>query len=530
MKPNVNAMTKRTFKLEDHSILAWIVRNGVKSEKGDPLIFKDRKFLLDILTDWSQDIVIKKCSQIGGSVIFNLKVFFAVQKKGWQIIYTMPSDSDVEEFVKSKTNPILRENQRIFKNVSQDSIYMKQIGDRFVFFKGTISKTAAIATTADVLVHDEASRSDQKVLETYKSRIKASEIKARWLFSNPTTEKDAVDEAWQESDQKEWAVVCPKCKAEQLLLWPNSIDIERQCFQCTACGAELDDDVRRKGYWQAQNPKSKISGYHISHLMAPWISASEIIKDSEGDEEYFYNFVLGEPYNPGDLRVTRSTILDVWTPKELEKKDYYLGVDVGNVKHYVLGTQDGVVEVGRFKEWSKLDALMKMYDPTLVIDAMPETTMSRLFVDKYRKAYMCWFQENNANPQTIVWWGEKEKQGIVYAHRDRIIDQTVDDILNARILFACPVDKHFREFITQWDTLRRNKVVNAKGIERYVWESTNGNDHFALATTYFNIARKSGGHGDFLPEPKDEKKEIIDAANTVQDISAILAEANHWEQ
>jgi len=522
-------MSNKNFKLEDHSILAWILRNDIKNEKGESLEFKDRKFLLDILTDWNKDIVIKKCSQVGGSVIFNLKVLFAVQKKKWNVIYTMPSDGDVEEFVKSKTNPILRENPSVFSSVSQDSIYMKQIGDRFVFFKGTISKTAAIATTADVLVHDEASRSDQMVIETYKSRTKASKIKARWLFSNPTTEKDAVDIAWQVSDKKEWNIKCPECKAEQLLMWPHSIDIERECFQCISCHAELSNETRRSGEWQAQNPESKISGYHVSHLMCAWIGAKEIIEDSKGDHGYFNNFVLGEPYNPGDLRVSRSTILDVWTPKELVGHDYYLGVDVGNVKHYVLGHENGIVEVGRFKEWSFLDGLMKKYDPTLVIDAMPETTMSRLFVDKYRKAYMCWFQENNANPQTIVWWGEKDKQGIVYAHRDRIIDQVVDDILNARWLYSVPIDDEFREYIKQWDTMRREKIVNTRGIEHYRWTSTTGQDHFALSTIYFALARKSGGHGEFIPLI-DERQELIDSANTVGDLSAILAEANNWQE
>lgn len=526
MKNNEKSTNK--VDLADYSILAWIIKHGIKNEKGELLEFKDRKFLLDILRDWSQEIVIKKCSQVGGSVMFNLKVFFAVQKKGWQFIYTMPTDSDVEEFVKSKTNVLLKENPAVFNGVSQDSVYMKQIGDRFVFFKGTISKTAAIATTADVLVHDEASRSDQQILETYKSRIKASKVKARWLFSNPTTEKDAVDEAWHKSDQKEWAITCEHCKTEQLLMWPHSVNIETEQFVCISCGKEISNDTRRNGHWQKQNPESNISGYHISHLMAPWITAKEIIEDSKGDQEYFYNFVLGEPYTPGDLRITRSTILDVWTPREITGDEYYLGVDVGNIKHYVLGTKNAITKVGRFKEWSELDDLMHKYDPTLVIDAMPETTMSRLFVEKYRKAYMCWFQENNANPQTIVWWGEKDKKGIVYAHRDRIIDQTVDDILNARWLYSLDIDDEFREYTKQWDTLRRNKVVNNKGIERYTWESTSGNDHFALATTYFNIARQSGGHGDYM-QPVDEKQELINSANVVGDLSAILAEANGWE-
>jgi hypothetical protein len=70
--------------------------------------------------------------------------------------------------------------------------------------------------------------------------------------------------------------------------------------------------------------------------MAPWITADEIIRDSEGDQEYFYNFVLGEQYNPGDLSVSRSTILDIWTPKDITTENYYIGVDVVNIKWYTM--------------------------------------------------------------------------------------------------------------------------------------------------------------------------------------------------
>ncbi|MGE1070928.1 hypothetical protein, partial [Pantoea agglomerans] len=64
---------------------------------------------------------------------------------------------------------------------------------------------------------------------------------------------------------------------------------------CKTCKVELTREQRRTGKWVAQVPGKKISGYHISHLIAPWKTAEDIIADSEGDQEYFHNFVLGEP-------------------------------------------------------------------------------------------------------------------------------------------------------------------------------------------------------------------------------------------
>lgn len=508
-------------KAEDVSILAWVLKNQVRSEKGEVLDFTDRLFLLNILTDWNREIVWKKCSQVGGSVIFNLKAFFALYKFGWNIIYTMPTDSDVEEFVKTKTNPLLRENPAIFEGVSSDSVYLKQLGKRNLFFKGTISKTAAISTSSDVNVHDEISRSDQGSIKTYESRTKASKFRGKWIFSNPTTDKDELDEQWQRSDQKEWFVTCSNGHQE-MLTWPESVDRVRKCYQCSKCKVELTTEQRRKGVWKATK-ESSISGYHTSHLMASWISAEEILKDADGDQEYFYNFVLGEPYNPGDLSITRSLILDNWTPKDLSLgKEWFLGVDVGNIKHYVLGTELGIVKVGKFTQWSDLDDMMKFYKPTLVIDAMPDNTMSKYFVETYERAYMSFFQDNTNNPQTIVWWGKPadpnsstNKQGIVYSNRNRILDQMIDYILQAKILFGMPSDASLREFIAHFLTMRRVKETNAKGIEHYVWASTNGTDHYCFALLYYYLARLSHGSGTFYPLATQEQPSLITRDNRV---------------
>lgn len=492
---------------ENASILAWIAANEIRNEKGEILDYSKHLFLADILEDWSQEIVIKKAAQIGGSLTFNLKVLFAIKYFKINVIYTFPTASDVSEFVVSKTNKLLLANP-IFKGLATDNVERKEIDGRFLFFKGTVSDTAPIMTSADLLVHDEVSRSDQKTLEDYKSRTKASHFKGRWLFSNPTTEKDILDQKWKESDQKEWFIKC-HCGAEQILKWPESLDLENKCFRCVVCKDKLTNEQRRLGKWIAQKD-SKISGYHMSLLMNPETSAEEIIKDSEGDQEYFYNFVLGEPYNPGDLRVTRSTILDNWTPKSLVTNNYYLGVDVGNIKHYVLGSEKGVIKVGKFSKWQELDDLMTFYRPvSAVIDAMPDNTMSKYYVDQYPQMMMSFFQENANNPQALVWYGENDKLGIVYSSRDRAIDKLIYDIINAKILFGLPSDYDFREYLKHWETLRRIKETNAKGIERYVWDSTTGEDHFVFATLYYWLALQGIGAGAVFPEGTIRKPDLI---------------------
>lgn len=508
-----------------YSILQWITEQGIVNEKGEPFDFSDRPWLIDILCDWTPNMVIAACAQVGKTVTFSIKALFALKHIHFNVIYTMSSEDDARKFVASKMNPIIQANRHEFEGMDSDSIERKKYDGRFVFFQGTNSKTAGVSDTADVLIHDEIARSDQPAIERYKSRTKASPYKGRWMVSNPGGERDELDLAWIKSDQKEWVITCPHCKDTHYLVWPESIDMEKKCYVCRACKQTITDDVRRQGKWVAQNPGSKISGYHISHLMCCWITPEEIIEDSKGDPAYFNNFVLGKPYSPGDLSVTRTTILDIWTPKDLVTRNIFMGIDVGNIKHYVIRSEKGLIKCGKITSANELDTLIEYWKPTSgVIDAMPDNFLAKYIVEKYSQFRMSFFQENNNNPQTIVWWGEGDKKTIVYSHRDRILDQFLMGMIEAKWLIGMPTDANFREYIKHFESLRRAKVVNNKGIERYVWDSTTGEDHYVFADLYSYIAMLGNGSGVFFNE-MEEKQSVIDADN-VYDVSRMFSESN----
>lgn len=522
------------------SILQWLTERGIVNEKGEPFDYYNRPFLLDILTDFAPNQVVMACAQVGKSITFFLKILFAVKHLRFNVIYTMPSDDDVRESVASKVNKLIQSNASEFSGMDSDSIERKEISDRFVFFKGTISKTAAISTSADLLVHDEVSRSDQGAIETYKSRIKASQYKGRWLFSNPGTERDELDLAWQKSNQMEWVITCPHCGDKHWLTWPESIDRESKRYVCKLCKAPIGDDVRRKGEWVAQMPHrtwnadsnpSGVNGRHISHLMCPDISVQEVIDDSEGDPAYFNNFVLGLAYSPGDLSVTKTTILDLWTPNSLDTGKRYIGIDVGNIKYYAIRSEKGLLKLGRFSAWRELDDLITFWKPTAgVIDSNPDNFSARHYVSTYPWMQMSTFQENANNPQTIVWWGEGERKGTVYSHRDRILDQFLTNMMEAKWLIGVQTDAMFQLYIKHFETLRRDKVVNNKGIERYIWASTTGEDHFVFADLYSYLAQLSEGAGVFFGEDMELDKPSVLGADNVYDVTKMFLNNNQYEQ
>jgi hypothetical protein len=239
--------------------------------------------------------------------------------------------------------------------------------------------------------------------------------------------------------------------------------------------------------------------------MAPWVSADEIVADSKGDQTYFYNFILGEPYSPGDLQINRRVILDNWTSSDLRKEAQtkserlFLGVDIGNTKHYALGTSKGLIRVGTFSQWHELDDLIRTYDPITVIDAMPENTMSREYTSKYQNVFMCYLNRDK-DTKRLIRFEQKENAGIIHADRNRLIDQIVNDILNAKILFNLVPDQYLEDYIRHCESLKRVKTIDKLGVERFIWESTNNVDHYFFATLFYYIAKTICGGGVISPE------------------------------
>lgn len=520
--------------IESYSPPLWVLKNGFVNERGDKLEFKDHLFMFDIYADLSPLQVVKKCSQIGATVCFNLKTFHLAKFRKITSIYTMPSDEDVTEFVKTKTDKILMSNPSLRSELKMDSVHLKQIGNNFIYFKGTRSKTAPISTTADLLIHDEIDRSDLGIVEQYRSRITASKFKGRWELSNPSTTNVGIDISWQLSDQKEWFITCRGCKKAQFLTWDDNVSEIKGIYVCKFCGKELTDNERRLGKWIALKPGAEISGYHISQMMAPWLSAKELIKEKEKRGiEYFYNFILGEPYHIGDIADFRQMILDSWTSNPLDQEPYFMGIDVGIEKHYVLGSATGIFEAGKVRSREQLEDIIEKYNPTVVMDAGPERTWAEEFKEKYPKCYLCFYRIDKTQAELIKWGGDKgtdedlKNLGYIWADRNRAIDLLIHELLSGKILFHLTKER-LNQYIEHWATLRRIKEDTPLGTRRYKWESSTGMDHWVHATLYYWIAKQRRETSEFIQE-KEKTTEVIERTDEgfrMRDLKEIIEEQN----
>ena len=307
------------MKLEEISIHAFIQDHQIKTETGVLVDFKNHLFLFDPYRDLSPKLVVLKAAQIGFTTLEILKSFWVAKNLGLDIIYTLPTESDRNEFAGGKVNRIIAQNPVLQQwTKDKDSVEQKSVGNNLIYYRGTFTQKAAIMVSSDLNIYDEVDSSKQDVIEQYSTRLQHSPHKWEWYFSHPSAEGTGVDRYWGRSDQKHWFITCTGCEKEQYLSWPESIDQTRKVYQCKACKKEITNEERCKGRWVRKYKDREFSGYWIPLLICPWVSAEEILSYYHNkSEEYFYNKVLGLPYVGGGNKLTKTHLLQNLTPENL---------------------------------------------------------------------------------------------------------------------------------------------------------------------------------------------------------------------
>ncbi len=525
--------------LEDKSVLAqydgsaWIEHHNIKNEKGDPIEFEKHQFLLDIYDDQSDNLVVLKAAQVGLSTLEILKNARDAEMQKMDIIYTLPTDADVKTFVGGKVNRIIAANPHLMAlTADKDSVEQKQIGRSMLYFRGTWTKKSAIMVTADRLVHDEKDSSKQDVIADYQARLQHSKYKQTHVFSHPSVPNNGVDIEWQLSDQKEWFIICPHCKKEQYLTWDvkdkyrMSVDLERKEFVCKKCDGILDWHARAKGRWIGRHPGAKWSGYHISLLMAPWVTATEIcekwaeVMSSKQTEEWFYNKILGLPYAGSGNAVTKDTVMGIITTEENPfDSRLVIGVDTGIKLRYVVGNRRGLMGYGEMTDYMpddinklKLDQtleyfLVKFPGSIMVIDQGGDIIGPRKLRAKYPgRVFLCHYARDRKTKQ-LIRWGKKEEEGGVIADRNRCIQMVIDEMREKRWLLYNGTENDWYDYWLHWSHIYRTAEEDTLGVLQYVWHRSDRDD-WVHATVYWRVGisrfGESGGivrGDDITPTP-----------------------------
>jgi len=502
----------------------WVIKHGIKNEAGFPIDFEKRKFLWDIYNDLSKNQVLLKPPQIGATVMNTLKSLWVAKKLRKQIIYTLPTQGDVQDMVGGSFNRIIAQNPVLMSWVKDhDTIEQKSVGDSIIFYRGTFTAKQAMMVPSGLNIHDEVDASDPQVITQYETRLQAQEDGgSRWYFSHPSLSGHGVDVYWQQSDKKEWYITCNECKHEQILTWPDSIDVERGIYVCKQCRGEISGMARIAGEWRNQDGVPwtgqiagdyEFSGWHVSQLMLWNKSAKDIIKafnDPQKDQQYFYNYVLGLPYVSSDDKIEPSVVLrncvDVVNPQESR---VVIGGDTGHGIHYVLMNRDGVFHydhetaITASKDpYDKIKELLKRFPRSIaVFDQGGDLIGVRKLQAEYPgRVFLCFYNKDKKSDE-IVRWGEDDKYGEVHVDRNRHLTLIVEQMRDTGRFRLNGAKEEWADFASHFGYIYREKLLikEQRGKDNrelygaeYVWKR-NGPDHYVHALGYALIGLQRYG-------------------------------------
>jgi len=260
------------------------------------------------------------------------------------------------------------------------------------------------------------------------------------------------------------------------------------------------------GKWVAQYPEREISGYHITKLIVPWISAKEMIEASKGDTAIFYNFWLGLPWVDPDVQVTRESIIKAIVLTQNPQTNVVIGVDNGIEKHYVIGNRYGIFDYGMTKDWNDIENLHRQYDAITVIDALPHPTYPAQLVKKYpNRVFMHWFSPDTKN-MGIARFGEGDERGRVIVDRTRMLDLVADEINRQKITFNLATHR-LEPYISHWEAIYRIINEDSKGMPRPEWITQGSKaDHWASATELWRTGMEKANISNLRTGPLKQKQ------------------------
>lgn len=489
-------------KLKARNIRIFVDAEGIKNEQGFTIEFKDRAFLKAIYEDMSPFQVVLKAPQIGLTTLMLIKSFWVAKFLRKDIVYTLPTSSDVNDMAGGKINRIIAQNP-IFEEwvKDHDSVTSKRVGDNTIYYRGTWMNKAATQVASQLNIHDEVDASKGEVIEAYETRLQAQAGGWRWYFSHPSLPDYGVDKFWQISDQKHWFITCSHCEELQYLSWPESIDQEAKTYVCKSCKGVLSDDDRRNGNWYPKFKDRQFSGYWVSQLMCPWITAEKICNDfSEKTPEYFWNYVLGLPYMGGDAKLTQQHLMQNLTGhQDVPEKDerVILGIDTGKKLDFVLGNSRlGLFHHGDAADYRTLDVFMERWPLCIaVIDAGGDFIGAQAFFERWPGRVFQAYVSPKKTMLNPVDWGENEEQGKVTYDLDRLWQLCVDELREHRLPLQ-GTEQDWWEYWLDWKNMSRIKVYDPKTNQfKGIKWVRNGRNHRASATLFWRVGMERFGGG-----------------------------------
>jgi hypothetical protein len=482
------------------NLIQWAER--FISLRGKPFYLERYPYLRDIYLNHHPHEVYRKASQVGVSTYHLVKSFYLADTRNVKIIYFFPTKGDVEDFSQDRAGGIIAGSEHLKERVGGiQKLGLRQIGDSLIYFRGLLGRVSARAVDADYIILDELDMADEEQRKFALDRVLHSELGWVSELSIPSLPGIGIDRAFERTDGRYWLVKCPGCSFEEPLEhnFPNCvIEVDGEVkLVCPRCKTALDIS---KGRWVQERPDVVgKAGYHISHLIGGIRSPGYILNAyneifGETEKARFYNSILGLPYSGSSTPFSMERLRSLIYEGDVQKKGVGLmGVDVGSVIYIATGRYyDDKIVINNLRRTEEEGVLWDMMRDnnisTCVIDALPEGRLSRQFARDFPgRVYLAFFRTGGI--ERGVERGVSGAVQVLKVDRTLSLDYLVASIEGDKMFFVTVGDELDIAFKHLVD-LRRQRVKDrrGKGGEERVVYTTAGEDHYAFALNYLNLA------------------------------------------
>lgn len=357
------------------TVSQWADRHRVLSSKASAEAGQWRTdrtpYLREILDHLSasartQRVVLCFAAQVGKTEVGLNWIGYVMHHAPAPMLVVLPSLEIRKRWVLQRLAPMLREStvlREMFANRKRDAANSEDVKDYpggLLVLSGANSPASLASMPIKYVVCDEVDSYDTELgdegdpLKLITQRQSNFPRRKLLLVSTPKKPKgeSLIENAYLDSDQRQYHVPCPHCDTLQPLLWRHpdgSHGLKRNdatgevYYGCRACGERIQEHHKpamlAAGRWIARRPDHPTRGYHLTALYAPiglglsWRELWDEWLDAQTDTSKLKSFIqtkLAETWEAKKEGVDATRLvarLEVY-PEHMPRRLRAVGIDV----------------------------------------------------------------------------------------------------------------------------------------------------------------------------------------------------------
>jgi hypothetical protein len=501
---------------------------------GRPWSFAGHEYLRGIMSDPAVHRVIQKGAQLGLSTL-SIGELLRWCAAGRKIGYYLSDRDFMTAFVQDRVDTIINADPdlaratlegKAFEHVetadrsrrkSADNLRIKHLGQGSMWFMGLQKRKDVKSLDLDAYILDEVDEVDQDLAVWLGDRLLHSTFKRVIELSQPSVPDWGIAERYAASDQKVWLHRCPRCRSWHCLEdeWPDNFRVPKRGtgpeLLCLKCDARLISP-RVKCEWVARRPDCEISGYRLSQLYGPAMTARELQQKwaacarSRSKLENFTISILGLPF-PGDRQPLSESVLKTacgdWplgvpgyvsalaVPRGETGPLIVAGIDQGDLLHLLIGVYYRELLAVVWAEvieddWDLLGKRLADHGVQFfVIDALPNKSNAKKLLRSGLNGAMSYL---NATAMVVKWEEQDTAQPlrVVVDDRTTAIDEMADEVAAGLTRLPSPrldvtqlVKRHCKALVKDFDP-QTGKMTYKRGVA----------NHFGMALASLRQAKE----------------------------------------